>query len=461
MDKLNVLVLGDGLLGSEIVKQTGWSCLSRKKNGLDIDKIEEFLSEHSPEIIINCIANTNTYSDDREGHWNVNYAFVSKLITYCNNNLIKLVHISTDYVYTGSVNEASEKDVPVHCNNWYSYTKLLSDGLVQLQSDDFLLIRCSHKPNPFPYENAWIDQIGNFDYVDKISSLIIKLVNCKASGLYNLGTEIKTIYDMALLTNSQVNKTFSPNIVPKNQSMDLSKLNNTLNKKPFFSIAIPTYEMHGKGEEFLEFSFDILFNQTFKNFEVVVSDHSSDDVIRNLCDRWSNKLDIKYHKNTYKVGGSSPNINNAIQKSNGEWIKLLWQDDFLFGDDSLEKLKNHIDSNPQINWIATACEHSNDGKKMYRNFYPRWNEQMHLGINTISSPSVITIKNSPDKMYFDEDLIWLMDVDYYKRMFTLHGEPSYLYRINVVNRTWESQLSNTISDERKNSEISKMRQKYV
>jgi hypothetical protein len=29
--------LGDGLLGSEIVKQTDWSLISRKKNGFDIN----------------------------------------------------------------------------------------------------------------------------------------------------------------------------------------------------------------------------------------------------------------------------------------------------------------------------------------------------------------------------------------------------------------------------------------
>jgi hypothetical protein len=40
MDKLNVLVLGDGLLGSEIVKQTGWNFISRKKDEFDIFNID-------------------------------------------------------------------------------------------------------------------------------------------------------------------------------------------------------------------------------------------------------------------------------------------------------------------------------------------------------------------------------------------------------------------------------------
>ena len=229
---------------------------------------------------------------------------------------------------------------------------------------------------------------------------------------------------------------------------------------PFFSIAIPTYEMHGYGEEFLTQSFIILHKQTFNDFEVIVSDHSRDSIIKDLCEKWCENLNIKYFRNDYKIGGSSPNINNAIKLANGKWIKLLWQDDFLFGYNALENLKNHIDNNKNIIWIATACEHTNDGINMYRTFYPSWNENIHAGINTISSPSVITIKNTDEKLYFDEDLIWLMDVEYYKRMYDVYGEPIYLNTVNVVNRTWGNSVSNTLSEERKNKELNLMRERY-
>ena len=39
----NVLVLGDGLLGRELVKQTNWDYVSRGKDGFDIDNIDEFI----------------------------------------------------------------------------------------------------------------------------------------------------------------------------------------------------------------------------------------------------------------------------------------------------------------------------------------------------------------------------------------------------------------------------------
>ena len=214
MGKLKVLVLGDGLLGSEIVKQTEWDYISRKKDGFDITDMETYhlltsvefgaIQHCKYDVILNCIANTDTYSTDKDLHWKVNYEGLSNLIKFCNNWKIKLVHISTDYVYSGSDTEATENTVPVHCNNWYGYTKLLGDGLVQLNSNNYLLCRCTHKPKPFPYDGAWIDQVGNFDYVPNISKLIIDMINNNLSGLYNVGTEAKSMYDLAKQTNPDV-----------------------------------------------------------------------------------------------------------------------------------------------------------------------------------------------------------------------------------------------------------------
>lgn len=210
------LILGNGLLGKEMIIQTGWKYIS-KKHGFNITTPPFDLPDC--DTIINCIGFTDTYSKLRDEHWNVNYKGVKYLIDYCNNKNIKLVHISTGYVYSGSVNNAKETDVPVHNRCWYSYTKLLADALVQLEANDYLLIRCVHKPRPFPYSVAWIDQIGNFDYVDVIVAMIIKLIKNGCSGVYNVGTELKTMHDLAgdkLPITSQAE-------IPKNISMNVNK----------------------------------------------------------------------------------------------------------------------------------------------------------------------------------------------------------------------------------------------
>jgi dTDP-4-dehydrorhamnose reductase len=223
---MKVLVLGDGLLGSEIVKQTNWDYISRKKDGFDITKTDFNFDGY--DVIINCIAFTNTYSNDKESNWNVNYKAVANLVDYCNNFNIKLVHISTDYVYTNSVSNASEENIPIHSNNWYSYTKLLADAYIELKSNNYLICKGTHKPNPFPYEKAWIDQWGNFDYVDVIASLIINLVISNNFGIFNVGTEFKSIFDLAKRTNVNITPALKPEYVPNNTSMDISKLKKSI-----------------------------------------------------------------------------------------------------------------------------------------------------------------------------------------------------------------------------------------
>ena len=205
----SVIVLGDGLLGSEIIKQTNWEFVSRKKNGFNINDESTFSKLSEYDIVVNCIANTDTYSIDKDSHWNTNYKSVYNLVNFCNLNNIKLVHIGTDYLFANNINKnATEEDVPVHSENWYSYTKLLGDGIIQLLSNNYLICRCTHKPYPFPFENAFVDRIGNFDYTHKIAELIIKLINANESGIYHVGTESKSIYDLVHID--------FPNVIPVN-----------------------------------------------------------------------------------------------------------------------------------------------------------------------------------------------------------------------------------------------------
>lgn len=458
MGELKVLILGDGLLGMEINKQTGWEFVSRKQGTFNINNMIWDLSKHHPDVIINCIANTDTYSNNKDAHWGINYKFISDLIKYCNENKIKLVHISTDYVYSGSISNASEDDVPVHCNNWYGYTKLLGDGLVQLQSNNYLLCRCTHKPYPFPYESAWINQIGNFDYVNKIAKLIIEMINNNLSGLYNVGTETKTMFDLAKQTKN-INPILAPNHVPKDQSMNINKLEIDL-KKPFFSVAIPAYGYNGKGAEFLDFNLNILNKQTFKNFEIVISDHSTDDTIKNVYLKWVNLLNIKYFKNESGRGIISPNINNAMKKCNGKWIKVLFQDDFLYDENSLKIQSEILEDNSNIKWLITTFCHSNDGISYYRLYNPKWNDLIWTGNNTLGNPSNITLKNE-DIIFFDENLNWLVDCEYYYRMFIKHGKPTIINELTVVNRTHGGGLSNTTPEDLKNKELKILTEKYA
>ena len=239
-----VVILGDGLLGAELHKQTGWDVISRKKDNFDITDSSNFdmlidwyndpqygklAGTPKYNTVINCIAFTETYSTDRKKHWDVNYRAVADLVDFCNHWSIKLVHISTTYVYANSKREATEEDVPVHQATHYAHTKLLADGYVELRGQDALLIRTTHKPRPFPFSTAWLNHEGNFDYVDVIASLIVQVIEKKATGVLNLGTELKTMYGLAKQTNSNVEPTLvQDKLIPTDFSMSLTKMKKLL-----------------------------------------------------------------------------------------------------------------------------------------------------------------------------------------------------------------------------------------
>jgi len=227
-----VLVLGDGLLGKEIIKQSGWEYLSHSQDKFDVvtdfSHLAALIDDIDPDVLVNCIGYTNTYSKERDLHWKVNYAFVVNIADFCDTRDIQLVHISTDYIYANSQGGCAETDIPVHQNTWYAYTKLISDAYVQLMNE-YLLVRCSFKPKPFPYEKAFGNVWGNFDYVDVIAEQIIDLINEQRIGVWNIGTELKTVHDLAVQTKPNIDWIHSEKPKLPTISMDLTKFKNRNN----------------------------------------------------------------------------------------------------------------------------------------------------------------------------------------------------------------------------------------
>lgn len=225
----NIVVLGDGLLGKELVNQTNWDSISRKKDGFEItdtftfnlllETFDGIAQKSKYTTIINCIANTNTYLNDKKSHWDVNYKGVANLTEFCNNWGIKLVHISTEFVYANNSFPPTEEDLPQPQNSWYAYTKLLADEYIQLRSKNYLICRELHKPSPFPYKEVW-NVATSGDTVDKISKIIIKLINKDVKGLYNVGTGDKLLKDIAPSSK----EILAPSYVPLDTRMNLNKL---------------------------------------------------------------------------------------------------------------------------------------------------------------------------------------------------------------------------------------------
>ena len=203
--------------------------------------------------------------------------------------------------------------------------------------------------------------------------------------------------------------------------------------KPKISIAIPTWESHGKGNEFLNDLLNTIEVQKFNNFEVVISDHSKNDDLLLVIDKFKNKFEIKYYKNEENRGNSPSNLNNAIDKCSGEIIKIMFQDDFFYDDEALSKIYYALADTNEM-WLLNGCNHTkDDGESFYWELYPEFNDNLLDGVNTISSPSVVAFKKDVENR-FDETLVYFMDIDFYYGMREKYGEPFYYYDILVSNR---------------------------
>ena len=211
------------------------------------------------------------------------------------------------------------------------------------------------------------------------------------------------------------------------------------------SVCIPTWGVNGDGGLLIGELLDSLVLQTFTDFEVVVSDHSNDDLVFDIISLYKNKLNINYIRNTVDVGNSPSNVNNTIRNAKGGIIKIMFQDDLFVNVDALNKIDKAF-SDVECQWLVNGCNHTDDGVNFYREMVPRWNPNILIGVNTISSPSVLSFRNE-NPIFFDESLVMLMDVEYYHRLYLDHGLPTIISDALISNRIHNNQISSNYNED--------------
>lgn len=224
------------------------------------------------------------------------------------------------------------------------------------------------------------------------------------------------------------------------------------------SICIPTWEQYGLGGKFLEHLLLSILSQDFNDFDVIISDHSIDKTIENICDGYKQKLDLIYIKNEIKRGNGPANTNNAIKSCNGDIIKIMFQDDFFFDTNALKIIQKKFETE-NCGWVVNGCNHtSDDAKSFYNLMIPKWNDRIIFGVNTISSPSVLSFKNT-GRFFFDENLTMLMDCEMYYKLFKEYGTPTIINECLVTNRIHQNQISSKFKGDI-NNEIDYVKNKY-
>ena len=136
---------------------------------------------------------------------------------------IKVIFLSTNYVYPGKKGNYSEAD-PISPWNNYGWSKLGGEAAVQMYKNS-LIVRACMTEKPFTHKSAFTNVKTNFIFHDQFAKIFIKVIHCK--GILNIGVKRK------LFTNLQKNikKIYlekSKGQLPLNISMSLKKLNNLM-----------------------------------------------------------------------------------------------------------------------------------------------------------------------------------------------------------------------------------------
>lgn len=111
---------------------------------------------------------------------------------------------------------------------------------------------------------------------------------------------------------------------------------------PKFSIIIPVYNT----EKYLKKCLDSVFNQEYKDFEVIIINDGSTDKSENIINEYINTYNnIKYIKQKNK--GLSNARNEGVSKSKGEFLLFLDSDDF-YEKEFLSKLNENINDESEV-----------------------------------------------------------------------------------------------------------------
>ena len=204
---MKVLLLGaGGLLGTELTKRYGKDIIAVKKQDCDIISIlqvERCIKRYNPDIIINAAAVTDNrvVESDPTGAIMTNIIGSAHLSLVCIAKKIRYVYLSTDYIYKGDRGNYKETD-EIMPFNLYSHTKLGGECSA-VAVKNHLIIRTSFGGD-FKYKKAFIDKWTSKDYVSVLAPMIYEAAISPLTGVLNLGTERKTLFDHAFRTNPNV-----------------------------------------------------------------------------------------------------------------------------------------------------------------------------------------------------------------------------------------------------------------
>lgn len=184
------------------------------------------------------------------------------------------------------------------------------------------------------------------------------------------------------------------------------------------SICIPAY----KQVEYLRKTLDSIREQTFTDFEIILTDDSPDDRVEKFVSTYSFGGRMRYYRNIPPLG-SPENWNAAMRRATGQYIKILHHDDWFSHPESLTAFVRLMDERPDsdFGFSASYVQYAADGRQRKHEVTPeqvirlREEPTSLFYRNIVGAPSA-TIFRRDAQEFFDSNLQWLVDFEFYIRV---------------------------------------------
>ncbi len=206
---MKILIIGcNGMLAQDLKK------VLQKNNieqfGVDIpdcditspDSVKAILEQQKPGVVINCAAYTavDKAESEQDAAYKVNVTGAEVLARLSIEYNYKLVHISTDFVFSGEQATPYKEDAAASPLGVYGQTKYEGEQKIQEFAKDWLIVRTAWlygaNGNNFvktmldlasrhPELKVIADQIGSPTWTTDLSNALVKLLQKQAQGLFH------------------------------------------------------------------------------------------------------------------------------------------------------------------------------------------------------------------------------------------------------------------------------------
>lgn len=113
-------------------------------NITNLNEVSAYFSKHQPELVINCAAYTavDQAEEQKELAFLINETGPANLADACHHHGARLIHISTDYVFSGHATEAYKEDDITGTDSAYGLSKLAGENMIKGR-ENVIIIRTS------------------------------------------------------------------------------------------------------------------------------------------------------------------------------------------------------------------------------------------------------------------------------------------------------------------------------